>query len=374
MICIYGVELGRPGRPGVGTGVFLLRGDTMIRASIIGATGYTGVELVRLLSSHPEVKLVHLTTRNYSGQEIEEVFPNLTGFGSQVCTELDLEAVIADSDVIFLALPHGHAVPVVRESVAAGKKVIDLGADFRFRVASIYEKWYGIKHEEPELTAGAVYGLCEMHREKVKSAQVVANPGCYPTSTVLGLAPLLRAGLVVADSIVVDAKSGVSGAGRSLALGSHFCEVNDNVKAYNVACHRHTPEIEQEISGLAGRDLIISFTPHLMPMTRGILATIYCRLARPVDEESIRGIYREFYDSEPFVHVFPKGRLPQTKWTYGSNHCHLGLVLDDRTGRLVIVSAIDNLVKGASGQAVQNLNILFGLPETTGLDRPAIFP
>lgn len=346
----------------------------MIRAAIIGVTGYTGVELVRLLTSHPEVKLGCLTTRSYVGQELEAVFPHLTGFGAQVCTELDLNAVIDSADVIFIALPHGHAVPVALEAVAAGKKVIDLGADFRFREAATYEKWYGIKHEAADLSREAVYGLPELYREQIKTARVVANPGCYPTSTILGLAPLLKHGLAQIDSLVIDAKSGVSGAGRSLALGSHFSEVNENVKAYKVACHRHTPEIEQELSSLAGQEVVVSFTPHLIPMTRGILTTIYCRLAVRSTEAEIRDIYREFYRKEPFVQVFPAEQLPQTKWTYGSNYCHIGLVLDERTGRLVVVSAIDNLVKGASGQAVQNMNLIFGLPETMGLDRPAVFP
>ncbi len=346
----------------------------MISASIVGATGYTGVELVRLLSSHPNVKLVHLTTRNYIGKKIKEVFPSLTGYGDKVFTGLDIKTVIADSDIIFIALPHGNAVPVVMEAVAAGKKVIDLGADFRFRSASTYEKWYGIKHDEPELTKEAVYGLPEIYRDKIKVARVIANPGCYPTSTILGLAPLLKANLVKPDSIVVDAKSGVSGAGRSPALGSLFSECNENVKAYNVCCHRHTPEIEQEISSLLGKNAVISFTPHLIPMTRGILATIYCRLTEQIDEDSIRDLYTGFYESEPFVHVLEKGMLPQTKSTYGSNNCHIGLVLDERAGRMVIISAIDNLVKGASGQAIQNMNIIFDLPETTGLHRPALFP
>jgi N-acetyl-gamma-glutamyl-phosphate reductase len=346
----------------------------MINASIVGATGYTGVELIRLLFSHPNVKLAHLTTRNYTGKKIREVFPSLTGFGDKVFTNLNLKTVIADSDIIFIALPHGNSVPVVLEAVAAGKKVIDLGADFRFRNVSTYENWYGIKHEKPELSKEAVYGLPEIHREIIKDAKVIANPGCYPTSTILGLAPLLKASLVKPNSVIVDSKSGVSGAGRSPGLGSHFSECNESIKAYSVCSHRHTPEMEQEISGLLGKNAVISFTPHLIPMTRGILSTIYCQLTEQIDEDSIRDLYTGFYESEPFVHVLEKGILPQTKCTYGSNNCHIGLACDKRTGRTIIISAIDNLVKGASGQAIQNMNIVFGLPETTGLQSPALFP
>lgn len=346
----------------------------MIKASIIGATGYTGVELVRLLSCHPQVELAALTSRSYEGEQIEDLFPSLKGKVEIACSPQDTAQVVKESDVVFVALPHGHSVPVVQEAVRQGKKVVDLGADFRFRKAAVYEKWYQLRHEAPELTASAVYGLPELYREQIKEASVVANPGCYPTGSILALAPALREGLVKPGTIIIDAKSGVSGAGRKASITTHFGEANENVNPYGVASHRHTPEIEQELNALAGEEFAVSFTPHLMPMTRGILATCYAALKEDVSEEKLRQVYEEFYRGEPFVHLLPPGQWPHTKWVYGSNRCLLNLTVDRRTRRLVVCSVIDNLVKGASGQAVQNMNLLFDLPETGGLDFNAIYP
>ncbi|MDD2421116.1 MAG: N-acetyl-gamma-glutamyl-phosphate reductase [Heliobacteriaceae bacterium] len=351
----------------------------MIRAAIVGATGYAGAELVRLLTAHPAVELNALTSRTYTGEFYESVYPHLTGQVGQTCREQDINQVVAGADVLFLALPHGLSVPWVVAAYQAGKKVIDLGADFRFRRRDIYEKWYKVEHTAPELLAVAVYGLPELYREKIRGAAIIGNPGCYPTASVLGLAPLLGQGLIDENRLIIDAKSGVSGAGRGLALGAHYSEVNENVKAYNIAKHRHTPEIEQELAAMAGvpaGTLKISFSPHLIPMTRGILATAYADLRDGVtiEEEVLREKYREFYAGEPFVKITGADVWPQTKWCYGSNYVFIGLTVDLRTRRVVVTTAIDNLVKGAAGQAVQNMNIICGFPETTGLTGPGIWP
>ncbi|MCL6447804.1 MAG: N-acetyl-gamma-glutamyl-phosphate reductase [Armatimonadetes bacterium] len=346
----------------------------MFKAGIIGATGYTGAELVRILHRHPQVELTALTTQSYAGKPFWEVYPHLYNYVDLICEERDLEKLIGSCEVIFVSLPHGHALALAGEITGRGKILIDLGADFRFRSPDVYEKWYGVTHTARELAAQAVYGLPEIHREKIRPARLVANPGCYPTSVILGLAPLLKNGLVEPESIVIDSKSGVSGAGRGLSLNTHYCEVNENIKAYGVASHRHTPEIEQELSLLAGVEVTVSFTPHLTPMTRGILSTIYGKLTRPASQEEVLALYREFYAGEPFVRLLPAGMLPATKMVSGSNHCDLGVVVDRRTGRIVVVSAIDNLIKGASGQAVQNMNIILGLPETAGLEGPGVYP
>ncbi|NPV27034.1 MAG: N-acetyl-gamma-glutamyl-phosphate reductase [Firmicutes bacterium] len=345
----------------------------MTRIGILG-DGYTAEELVRLLCRHPDIELVQVTSIEHIGQEFAQVYPNLARYTKVRCVPLDLPDLVAQCDLIFVALPHGLAVPVVREVVRQGKKVVDLGADFRFHQADTYEQWYHVEHGAPELLREAVYGLPELYGAKIKTARIVANPGCYPTSAILGLAPALHAGLIDPETIIIDAKSGVSGAGRTLALGSHFSECNENVKAYNVGVHRHTPEIEQELSALAGRPVYVSFSPHLIPMTRGMLSTIYGRLIKPVRLEEVHAVYRDFYADKFFIRVLEPGELPQTKRLTGSNHCDIGLVLDQRTGRLVILSAIDNLVKGASGQAIQNMNLMFGYPETQGLEYPGLYP
>jgi N-acetyl-gamma-glutamyl-phosphate reductase len=348
--------------------------EILIKVGIIGSTGYTGAELVRLLSRHPEAEIVGLTSRTYSGEPYWRVFPHLKGCTDLQCEELDLPRLVDRADLIFTALPHGLSMEAAREVVSRGKKLIDLGADFRFREATVYESWYRVTHTAEELLGRAVYGLPEINREAIRGADLVANPGCYPTASVLGLAPLLVKDLIDIREIVIDAKSGVSGAGRGFSLKTHFSETSENFQAYGVAVHRHTPEIEEQLSRLAGSEITVSFTPHLVPMVRGILATIYTRSTVLSDPDELYALYADFYRDEPFVRVLPPGVLPQTKAVAGTNHCDIALVPDLRTGRLVILSAIDNLVKGASGQAVQNMNLVFGLEETTGLLFPGVYP
>ncbi|WP_418791477.1 N-acetyl-gamma-glutamyl-phosphate reductase [Phosphitispora sp. TUW77] len=346
----------------------------MIKAGIVGGTGYTGAELVRILSRHPEVELIGLTSQTYAGQRFDSVFPSAGGFSEAVLEAQDVRSLADRCDVIFTALPHGVSMEVVHEVAAAGKKVVDLGADYRFDDIKTYEKWYKVSHKTPELAAKSVYGLPEINRQLILAADIIGNPGCYPTSVILALAPLLKNGMVKTDTVIADSKSGVSGGGRGLNLAFHYGECNENFKAYNIGGHRHTPEIEQELGKLAGESMTISFTPHLVPMTRGILSTVYASLVNPCSTEVLLDMYRDFYSKEFFVRVHPEGQLPQTKWVSGSNFCDIGLKVDSRTGRVVVVSAIDNLVKGASGQAVQNMNLMFGLDEKTGLDFAPVFP
>lgn len=347
----------------------------MIKAAIIGATGYTGVELVRLLSRHPQVQIGALAAHTQAGQPYGEIFPHLVSARQQVCvSQENLDEIVAENDVIFTALPHGHSFPVAEKVIKGGKRMVDLGADFRFDDYRVYEEWYGIKHPSEELKPYTVYGLPELYRERIRAAKLVANPGCYVTSIILGLAPALREKIIDPNTIVIDSKSGVSGAGRGASVNTLYSECNESIKAYNIGCHRHTPEIEQELSKLYGAPVTVTFTPHLTPMTRGILSTIYARLEKNLPAAGIIDLYREFYRKEPFVHVLPEGVYPQTKYAQGSNFCFIGIAVDKRTGRLVITSALDNLVKGASGQAVQNMNIMFGLPETTGLEQLGLYP
>ena len=345
-----------------------------VKVGILGATGYTGAELVRLLSRHEQVELVFLGTQNYGGQTMGEVYPHLTKYSALTCAEFSPEQLPEAAEVFFVALPHGHAMPIAEACLRQGKKMIDLGADFRLADYREYQQWYEVPHTARELLPQAVYGLPEIRREAIKKAKLVANPGCYPTSIILALAPLLRNKLIEPESIIADSKSGVSGAGRGLALGVHFSEANENFKAYGVASHRHTPEIEQELGLLAGAKLTISFTPHLLPITRGILSTVYAKLAKAISGAALQQLYQEYYQDEFFVRVLPEGVLPQTKWTTGSNHCDLGLTVDQRTGRVIVIAAIDNLVKGAAGQAVQNLNLICGFPEATALTGPGLYP
>ncbi|MDI6907135.1 MAG: N-acetyl-gamma-glutamyl-phosphate reductase [Thermoanaerobacterales bacterium] len=346
----------------------------MIKAGVIGATGYAGAELVRLLARHPAVRLAALTSRSYAERPLSAVYPHLYGHVDEVLREFDPDELVSECDVVFTALPHGHAMEVGRKVLDRGKKLVDIGADFRLADVAVYEEWYRVTHTAPEILPRVVYGLPELNREHIAGAPVVANPGCYPTASILALAPALKAGLADPASIIIDAKSGVSGAGRGLSLRTHFAECNENFQAYGVPGHRHTPEIEQELSRLAGRPVRVSFTPHLAPMNRGILATVYFSLSRPVTADELHAVYREFYSEEPFVRVLPPGTLPQTKAVAGSNHCDLNVVADARTGRAVVLSAIDNLVKGAAGQAVQNMNIMFGRPEGEGLAGPGLYP
>ena len=342
-----------------------------MNVGVIGATGYTGLQLVQLLSQHDQCEIVLATSQSYAGKNISEVYPHLTGLDVRL-EEYNSQAT-GRCQYIFIALPHGLSGPVVSDAMQQGVKVIDLGADFRLDDTSVYQQWYGSSHSHSQWLSEAVYGLPEVNRAEIKGASIVANPGCYPTSVLLALAPL--AGLdIQRNTIIIDSKSGVSGAGRKLSLTTHFSEVNDSFAAYGVATHRHTPEIEQELSKFLGGEVIVNFTPHLVPMTRGMLSTIYITPEREVSEAELRGIYMERYQAEPFIKVLPPGQWPSTKYCHGANFCFINFTVDPRTGRIIVVSCIDNLMKGASGQAVQNLNILAGLPETTGLPAVGILP
>ena len=345
----------------------------MIRVGIYGGSGYTGQELIRLLLAHPEVKVVAATSRRFAGKPVGEVYPALAGRTDLVYTNDPPEAVAGITDFVFLALPHGVSMEIAPFFVRAGRPVVDLSADFRIRDGATYETWYG-RHTAVEMLDKAVYALPELHREEIRKTRLAANPGCYPTSILLGLAPVLRSGWIDPDSVIVDSKSGVSGAGREPVIGSLFCEVDGGFKAYKVGNHRHTPEIEQELGLLAGRAMRITFTPHLLPVKRGILSTIYAGLEKDANIDEVIALYRDFYDGEPFVRICRKGQFPNLSSVVGSNLCDIGVTVDKRTGRLIVVSVIDNLIKGASGQAIQNMNLMSDLPETTGLPVVALYP
>jgi len=345
----------------------------MLRVGIIGATGYGGLELVRLLLSHPQAKVTYVSSRSYAGKDLNEVFPALKGRFSLKCEEFKLEKCVEACDFVFVALPHGLSEEMVPKLAKAGKKVVDIGSDFRLDELADYEKWYKRKSAR-SAEFKAQYGLAEFYGDKVRGAQVVANPGCFPTATLLGLAPLVAKGLIERQGIIVDAKTGVSGAGRSLSLSSHYCEVTESIKAYKVGAHQHTPEIEQELSKLAGEKVVLNLTTHLAPMSRGILATCYGRLKGKGTTKELLEAYRAFYLEEPFVQVLPEGVYPATRDVYGSNMCLIGLKVDERTNTVIAVSAIDNLTKGAAGQAVQNMNLMCGFEETMGLPRVALVP
>ena len=345
----------------------------MIRIGIVGASGYTGVELARILCNCPDVKLTVATSRQYKGKKLADVYPSLAGMVDIVCEDLQAEELSDRADLFFTAVPHQTAMAIVPDLLEAGKKVVDLSADFRLHDAKVYEQWYQV-HSAQQYLPEAVYGLPELHREQIAKARLVANPGCYPTSVILGLAPLLQAGVVDPSTLVVDSKSGASGAGRLAQTGSLFCEVTDGFKAYKVGEHRHTPEMEQEISLLSQQPVIISFTPHLLPISRGILSTMYAKLSKSVTDTEIGELYNDFYQDEHFVRLCGLGQFPATQFVRGSNFCDIGFKVDERTGRVIILSAIDNLVKGAAGQAVQNMNLMCGFPETQGLNIVPLFP
>lgn len=345
----------------------------MIRACVVGGTGYAGVEVVRLLIGHPEVTITRIVSQSFAGQKISDVYPNLMGICDLTCSSLDVEDIAANCDVVFTALPHGASKDTIPFLHNAGLKVVDLSGDFRYNDPAVYEKWYGVVHDQLELLDKAVYGLCELHREEIKKTTIVGNPGCYTTCSITGLAPLVKAGVIDNKSIIIDAKSGVTGAGRGLKLPNLFCECTETMKAYSVATHRHTSEIEQELSLLAGEDIILSFTPHLAPMKRGIIATIYANLKGEHSAEELLALYRDFYKDEPFIRIYKEGTLPEVKHIAGSNAVGIGLVVDERLNRVIVVSCIDNLIKGAAGQAIQNMNLLFDLPETMGLDMPGLY-
>jgi N-acetyl-gamma-glutamyl-phosphate reductase len=343
------------------------------RVGIVGATGYTGVELLRLLVQHPEVEVTVLTSQKYAGVPIDQVFPSLTGRLQIKCEELTIDRISQKVDFIFTAVPHKTAMETVPLFYQKGKRVVDLSADFRFKDPEVYERWYQ-KHTCVDLLPESVYGLPELHREEIKNAKIVGNPGCYPTGALIGLIPLIKDGMISYENIVIDSKSGVSGAGRDVVLGSLFCEVNEGVKAYNIFKHRHLPEIEQELSQLARSKITVTFVPHLIPMDRGILTTLYVNFTKKVNTEDALKIFNEYYEKEPFIRIYPKGKIPNTKDVRGSNYCDIGVIVNESDSRAVIVTAIDNLVKGASGEAVQNMNIMLGYPETMGLDVLPFFP
>jgi N-acetyl-gamma-glutamyl-phosphate reductase len=345
----------------------------MIKVAVVGASGYTGVELLRLLLNHPDVSVTCVTANQNAGEEVANLFPSLTGRINMVCSSLDVNEVADNAELVFTALPHQAAMAVIPGLLAAGCKVIDLSADYRLRDPQVYATWYAA-HTSPDLLGEAVYGLPELYRAAIPAARLIANPGCYPTSVALALAPLLRDGWIDPATLIIDSKSGTSGAGRSAKVDSLYCEVNEGFKAYGVGKHRHTPEIEQTLSDLAGQEVIISFTPHLLPVNRGILSTCYASLRQETTAADLLQLYRSFYDGEAFVRICAEGQLPNIAYVRGANYCDIGLVVDPRTNRVIVVSAIDNLVKGAAGQAVQNMNLLLGLPETRGLEVVPLFP
>jgi N-acetyl-gamma-glutamyl-phosphate reductase len=336
-----------------------------MKVGIINVTGYTGVELARLLYQHPEVELASVTGRSTAGQKLGDVFPHLADI------DLTIEAELGKVELAFSAMPHKESAKEVIPLIKQGVKVVDISADFRLKDPALYEQWYGFKHPAPQLLKEAAYGLPELHRAQLASAKLVANPGCYPTGAILALAPAVKAKLIGAD-IVIDSKSGISGSGRSLNLGSHYAEVNEDTSAYALEGHRHMPEIAQELMGLNPQPPSITFVPHLVPMTRGILSTCYAPLAKKIGEKELKKLYKDFYKDEPFVRV--TDAPPHTKHTWGNNNCLAYPVIDPRANRLIVVSCIDNLVKGAAGQAIQNMNIMLGLPETMGIEALAIYP
>lgn len=350
----------------------------MIKAGIIGATGYAGGELVRILLGHKEVEICWYGSRSYIDKKYAEVYRNMFTLVEDTCLDDNIEELAKQVDVIFTATPQGFLAGVLTEDILKQCKVIDLSADYRIKDVAIYEEWYGITHKSPQFIEEAVYGLCEINREKTKQARLVANPGCYTTCSILTAYPLVKEGLIDTSTLIVDAKSGTSGAGRGAKVPNLYCEVNENIKAYGVASHRHTPEIEEQLGYAAGEEIRINFTPHLVPMNRGILVTEYASLKKkngvlPTYEE-IKAVYDKYYKEEKFVRVLEKGVCPETKWVEGSNYVDVNFVIDERTGRIIMMGALDNIVKGAAGQAVQNMNLLFGLPEDTGLGLVPMFP
>lgn len=339
-----------------------------IKVGILGANGYTGYELVRLLLAHPNVELAYLGSRSFNGRAYSEIYASLQGICDLKCDDKALSEISQSLDCVFTATPQGFCMQEISEKVLSQCKLVDLSADFRLKNAQIYEKWYKIEHKAPQFLGEAVYGLSEIHRSQIKKARLVANAGCYTTCAILSLYPLIKAGVAELNSIIIDAKSGKSGAGRNERLDNLFCETNENFAAYGVSTHRHTPEIEAQLALAAGREFALQFTPHLVPMQRGILSTAYVNLTRHLSEDEVREIYERFYGHEPFVKLLPKGILPQTRFVKGTNFVHINAVLDERTKRLIIIAALDNLIKGAAGQAVQNMNLLFGFDESTGLN------
>lgn len=346
----------------------------MIKVGIIGSTGYAGGELVRILTGHKEAEIVWYGSRNYVDKRYAEVYQNMFQIVDAKCMDDNMEELAERADVIFTATPQGLCASLVNEDILSKTKIVDLSADFRIKDVSVYEKWYGIEHKSPQYIEEAVYGLCEINREDVRGARLVANPGCYTTCSILTAYPLAKEGIIDMSTLIVDAKSGTSGAGRGAKLPNLFCEVNENMKAYGVASHRHTPEIEEQLGYASGEKVRISFTPHLVPMNRGILATEYASLKKDVSWSDVKEIYDNYYQKEKFVRVLDEGVLPETKWVEGSNYVDISFKIDPRTNRIIMMGVIDNLVKGAAGQAVQNMNLMFGLDEAEGLNLVPMFP
>ena len=346
----------------------------MIKAGIIGSTGYAGAEIVRLLMGHPEVEIRWYGSRSYIDKKYADIYQNMFQIVEDVCRDDNLAKLADEVDVIFTATPQGFCASMLDDEILSKVKIVDLSADFRIKDVSVYEKWYGIEHKSPQYIEEAVYGLCEVNREKIRGARLIANPGCYTTCSILSLYPLVKEGLIDNSSIIIDAKSGTSGAGRGAKVDNLFCEVNENMKAYGVTGHRHTPEIEEQLGYAAGEEIVLNFTPHLVPMNRGILVTAYASLAKEVTYEEVKAVYDKYYENEKFVRVLEKDVCPQTKWVEGSNYLDVNFKIDPRTKRIVVMGALDNLVKGAAGQAVQNMNLIFGLEESTGLNLVPMFP
>ena len=346
----------------------------MIRVGIIGATGYAGGELVRILSGHKDAEIKWYGSRSYIDQKYADVYRNMFQIVDAVCMDDNMEELASQVDVIFTATPQGLCASLVNEDILSKTKIIDLSADFRLKDVKVYEEWYKIEHKAPQFIEEAVYGLCEVNRESVKGAKLVANPGCYTTCSILTAYPLAKEGIIDMDTLIIDAKSGTSGAGRGAKVQNLFCEVNENMKAYGVASHRHTPEIEEQLGYAAGKPVVLSFTPHLVPMNRGILATEYAKLTRDVSWEDVKAVYDKYYGNEKFIRVLDRDVCPETKWVEGSNYVDIGFKIDPRTNRIIMMGAIDNLVKGAAGQAVQNMNLMFGLKESEGLELVPMFP
>lgn len=346
----------------------------MVKVGIIGATGYAGGELVRLLINHPQAEIKWYGSRSYIDKKYCEVYQNFFQIVDEQCMDDNMEALADAVDVIFTATPQGLCASLVNEDILNKVKVIDLSADFRIKDVATYEKWYGIKHPSPQFIGEAVYGLCEINREDIRSARLLANPGCYPTCSTLSIYPLAKEGLIDMNTVIIDAKSGTSGAGRGAKVDNLYCEVNENIKAYGVATHRHTPEIEEQLSYASGEQVLLNFTPHLVPMNRGILITAYAALKKAVTYEEVKAVYDSCYAKEKFVRVLEKDICPQTKWVEGSNYVDVNFKIDPRTNRIIMMGAMDNLVKGAAGQAVQNMNLMFGLRETEGLELVPMFP
>jgi N-acetyl-gamma-glutamyl-phosphate reductase len=346
----------------------------MIKAGIIGSTGYAGAELAGLLLGHPEAEVVWYGSRSYVGEEYSSIYRNMFRQADAKCLDDNMEELADEADIIFTATPQGLCASLINDRILEKTKIVDLSADFRIKDVKVYEKWYGLEHKSPQYIGEAVYGLCEINREDVKKARLIANPGCYTTCSILTLYPLVKEGLVDVSSIIIDAKSGTSGAGRGAKVQNLFCEVNESIKAYGIASHRHTPEIEEQLGYACGKPVVLNFTPHLVPMNRGILATAYASLIKSVSYGEVKAAYEKYYGNEYFIRLLPEGVYPETRWVEGSNFVDINFKIDERTGRIIAIGALDNLVKGAAGQAVQNMNLMFGLPEAMGLGRVPLFP